>query len=294
MSRYAFLWSRRWLGTAALAIVVAAVCVVLGSWQLQRHEYRAETIERVAANSTEPAVPLSDLIPDPSTPVTDATEWRAVRVSGRYLPTPVLLPQRGVEGAAADHALALFEVAGTQGPWLLVVDRGWFPTDAFTDPGNLLAPPGGQVELELRLRPAEPASDRNPVAGQVFRINPEQVLQAAEPGRDSSTLVTGGYAFLVSENPSTQAAPTPIPIPAPNYRSNLSYALQWWSFALMAFIGFAVMARRERHALDVEAGIARTPRVRRRLSDADIEDAAIDAADAVSTAQEPGSEQSVR
>lgn len=283
--RYAFLWSRRWLGTAALTIVIAAVCVVLGSWQLQRHEYRAQTIEQVAANSTQPVVPITELLPAPAAPVTDAIEWRAVTVAGTYVGEPVVLPQRGVEGAAADHALAVLAVEGTVGPWLLVVNRGWFPTDAFNDSTARLELPAGRVELELRLRPGEPASDRNAVPGQVFRIDPEQVLQAADPsGNLEGSLVTGGYGFLATEDPSTAQPPTPIPVPAPNYRSNLSYALQWWSFALMAFIGFGVMARRERATMDAEAGIVRTPVRPRRRSDADIEDAAIDAASGAETA----------
>ncbi|MFV0253909.1 MAG: SURF1 family protein [Beutenbergiaceae bacterium] len=276
--RYAFLWSRRWLGIAALTVVVAAVCLVLGSWQLQRHEYRAETIARVEANSTQPAASLQELLATAAAPVTEEQEWRAVTLTGHYVGAPVSLPQRGVEGAAADHALAVVAVTGTDGPWLLVVDRGWYPTDAFGDPTDLLQTPAGEIQLEVRLRPAEPASDRDPVAGQVFRIAPEQVLQAAAAdGTISGTLVTGGYGFVTTESPTTAQPPTPIPVPAPNYRSNLSYALQWWSFALMAFVGFAVMARRERQALDSDAGIAPKQPVRRRLSDAEIEDAAIDA-----------------
>lgn len=280
-SRFAFLRTRRWVGIAVLTVVVAAGCVVLGTWQLSRHEYRAEAIERVQTNAGMPAVPLTELLTTPDTAVGDDLEWRAAIVTGRYVGNPVALPQRGVEGTAADHALAMLAFTGPDGEtWLIAVDRGWYPTDAFADHSDRLALPDGEVSVVLRLRPAEEPSPRDQVPGQVFRIAPEQVLQAATPGADvAGTLVTSGYGWLVSESPTTANPPTPIPVPEPNYRSNLSYALQWWTFGLLAFVGYAVLARRERSAMDRDAGVpAPQPRPRRR-SDAELEDAEIDAAE---------------
>jgi len=279
--RYGFLLSRRWLGIAVLAVLVAAVCVLLGTWQLSRHEYRAEQIALVAANAEQAPVPITDLLSSPSEPLPADDEWRSVAVTGSYVGTPVALPQRGIEDAAADHALALLAVdLPDGGTWLLAVDRGWYPTDAFIDPGDRLELPEGEVSLVVRLRPAEPASDRVAITGQVFRIAPAQVADAAAPGADlAGSLVTGAYGSLVSETPTTANPPTPLPIPAPNYRSNLSYAFQWWTFALMALVGLGVMARRERAALDHDAGApAPTPRLRRR-SDAEAEDAEIEDAE---------------
>lgn len=286
MSRdYTFLRTSRWIGIAVLTVAIAAVCITLGFWQFSRHEYRAEAIARVESNSTQPAVPLPELLTSTTTLVGDALEWRAVTVTGRYVGEPVVLPQRGIENQAADHALAVLAIEGPDGEdWLLVVNRGWYPTDAFTDPSDRLQLPQGEIDLTLRLRPAEDPSDRNPVAGQVFVINPQQVLDAAGPDAAAAgTLVTDSYSWLVTESPTTADPPGPIPVPSPNYRSNLSYAMQWWTFALLAFIGYGVLARRERAALDREAGIEAPPPRPRRLSDADIEDAEIEAAQARDT-----------
>lgn len=279
-ARYAFLRTRRWVGIAVLTVLVAAVCVMLGVWQFDRHEYRAEAIARVASNSTQEPVPLTELLTAPTTEVGDELEWRAVTVTGRYVGSPVALPQRGIEGRAADHALAVLAVDGAAPgeTWLLAVDRGWYPTDAFADQADRLALPDGEIQLLLRLRPAEEPSDRDQAAGQVFRINPEQVLDAAGLGADDAgTLVTRGYAWVMSESPTTADPPTPLTIPSPNYRSNLSYALQWWTFALLAFVGFGVLARRERAALDRDAGRPAPPPRPRRRTDAEIEDAEIEA-----------------
>lgn len=283
-SGFSFLRSRRWIGIAALTVVIACVCTLLGVWQLQRHEYRAEAIAVVEANSSRPPVPLTDLLVSTTTDVGSDLEWRAVTVTGRYVGAPVALPQRGIGGQAADHALAMLEIDGPAGErWLLAVDRGWYPTDAFTDPGDRLLTPDGEIELQLRLRPAEEPSPREQVPGQVFTIAPGQVLTAAAPdGGPAGTLVETAYAWVVSETPTTANPPTPLPVPDPNYRSNLSYALQWWAFALMAFVGYGVLARRERRALDDGAGVSpvteAAPPRRRRRTDAEIEDEQIDAA----------------
>lgn len=278
--RYGFLASRRWLGIAALTVLVAAVCVVLGSWQLSRHEYRAQQIALVAANAEQAPVPITDLLASPTAALPADDEWRSVLVTGRYVGDPVGLPQRGIEDGAADHALGLLAVDMPDGEtWLLAVDRGWYPTDAFVDPTDRLELPAGDVSVVVRLRPAEPASDRTAIAGQVFRIAPSQVADAAAPGADlAGTLVTGAYGSLVSETPTTANPPTPLGIPEPNYRSNLSYAFQWWTFALLAFVGFGVMARRERSAMDRDAGVPAPPPRPRRRSDADAEDDEIDGA----------------
>src|SRR5690606_23541464 len=106
-----------------------------------------------------------------------------------------------------------------------VLDRGSYPTDAFVDPTDRLELPSGEIDLVLRLRPAEDPSPRDQVAGLAYTINPQQVLESATPGADiAGTLVTDSYAWVVSESPTTANPPTPIPVPSPNYRSNLSYA----------------------------------------------------------------------
>lgn len=275
---YAFLRTRRWIGIAVLTVVVALVCVMLGVWQFHRHEYRAEAIARVASNSTQAPVPLAELLRSPSTEVGDDLEWRQVTITGHYVGDPVALPQRGIEGGAADHALAVLSLEGPDGAtWLLVLDRGSYPTDAFVDPTDRLALPDGEIDLVLRLRPAEASSPREQLAGQVFTINPHQVLQAAGLDDGAGTLVTDSYAWVVDESPTTANPPAPIAVPSPNYRSNLSYAMQWWTFGLLAFVGYGVLARRERAALDRDAGVPAPPPRPRRRTDADIEDAEIEA-----------------
>jgi hypothetical protein len=126
---------------------------------------------------------------------------------------------------------------------VLVVDRGWVPTGetsaAEVDPP---APPVGPVTVTVKLREDEPASGRSAPAGQVQAIAVDQVLAAA--GMSGATTFAA-YGGLVSESPAPAAALGQLPEPSTDPGSHLSYAFQWWVFALGGLVAFLVMARRE-------------------------------------------------
>jgi len=48
---YRFLLTRRWLGLLALALAVAAACVLLGRWQLHRLEARHAKNHVITSNA---------------------------------------------------------------------------------------------------------------------------------------------------------------------------------------------------------------------------------------------------
>ena len=56
---YRFLATPRWLGLAALALLLATVMVGLGNWQLQRYHARAAINARIDAGGSGPAVPIA-------------------------------------------------------------------------------------------------------------------------------------------------------------------------------------------------------------------------------------------
>ncbi|BDZ66410.1 hypothetical protein GCM10025877_33480 [Agromyces mangrovi Wang et al. 2018] len=75
--------------------------------------------------------------------------------------------------------------------------------------------------------------------------------------------------------------PLPATRPVRDEGPHLSYAFQWFVFALMAFIGLGWAARQERRALTLDDDEAETPepqpRPRRRApSDDEVEDGILD------------------
>lgn len=235
-SRYAFLATGRWLGIVLLALAVSLACIGLGIWQWQRHETRSAHNAAIEANYNAAPRPL-DVARGPGGGVGVAEEWQPVRVRGSYEGDQLALRNRPVDGTSATRVLAAFTTDDGQD---LVVDRGWLEG---TSPNELPAYPDGEVELLARLRQPEAPDDRRPPAGQVYAINPSAVFASA--AGTSSSGAFDGYLMAATEDSQAPGGLQAFPEPAVDPGPHLSYAFQWWLFALGAQIGLVILARRE-------------------------------------------------
>jgi cytochrome oxidase assembly protein ShyY1 len=287
---------QRAAGLVLLAVVLAVVCSLLGRWQWNRHVTRDAAIAVIENSYGAAPVPITELLATPSAPLAGADVWRPVTVVGRYEPgATALLRNRPINGQPGFQVLVPFVVTGDRRdapaspvdhPAVLVVDRGWVPAGSSDNhPGAVPAPPTGTLEITVRLRADEPASPRDAPAGQVQAISVDQVL-AAGGLVPRSHAAYGAYGVLASEGFASPTGVGVLPKPDVDPGSHLSYAFQWWTFALGSLIGFSVLARRE--LADAEPEEGRSPRPtrpvdprpepqrRRRPSDQDVEDALID------------------
>lgn len=269
MSRYRFLLSRRWVAMALVAVLVASVCIMLGRWQWNRHETRAAANELVTSNYDAAPVALETLVGQPGS-VPPEEVWRPVELSGRWAGEQVVLRNRPVEGSDSVRVLSVLRVAEGVGEAdtaedgaLVVVDRGWLPEDDLAD----VPSPQGERALVGRLRVAEGGDERVAPVGQVFSIDPPAVLAAAGVAEDAPVL--DGYVIADAVDEAGGDAPLqPFPRPETDPGPHLSYAFQWWVFAAGALGGVGYLARRE---------ASETAPVRRRSSDAEVEDSILDA-----------------
>lgn len=281
---------RRAVGVLLLGVVLAVACTFLGRWQWHRHVARDARIQVVQQNYDAAPVPLAAVLPAPSEHLTAGDEWRQVSVSGHYAEqATVLLRNRPVESTAGYHVLVPL-VTEPDGA-VLLVDRGFVPMgeDGSSDV-DVPPPPAGRVTVTVRLRQDEPALGRPSPAGQVQAITVDEVLAAGGLTEDTdgaASLAYRAYGSLVGEDPAPADALVALPVPSTDPGSHLSYAFQWWTFALGSLVGFAWFARRELHEEDEGDGIgddatspdAPSPQVprRRRASAEDEEDALLDA-----------------
>src|SRR5690606_398018 len=97
---------------------------------------------------------------------------------------------------------------------------------------------------------------------------------------------TGAYGLRVTENPPADETPMAAVRPVRDEGPHLSYALQWYVFALLGFIGYGWAIRHEYRVLnsdDPAVKAALQDRERRRAarqpSDADVEDALLELAE---------------
>ena len=216
---------RRWGPWLALVVLFAVATSLLSNWQFERRQERVSQIQQVLDNYDQPAIPLSDLQWMPQE-LPNSLEWRPVKVSGQYLQQVFLVRNRPLAGQAGFLQLVPFQVDDGR---ILIIERGWLPASSrLTEPQANPNPAPGSYELIVRVRAGEVDLGREQ-AETLASIDLAEV--ADRLGREN--VIVDYYGRLVSENPSNNQAPLPMPKPSLNEGNHLSYAIQWTIFGLM-------------------------------------------------------------
>lgn len=267
----------RWGVYVLIAILFAVACAFLSQWQFNRNEQRSAANALIERNYDAPTAPLDEVLP-PGEGFDPADEWRPVVLTGEYLADEQLLVRnRAQGGTSAFEVLVPFAVDDGR---ILVVDRGWLPPGEGALPDAVPAPPAGEVEVTVRLKPGEPlpSSGRSAPEGQLPTIHLPSVAELA-----GDATIVDAYGLMLSEDPAPATRPHALEAPEIDPGPHLSYAIQWILFAIMGFVFIGYMIRtevraRREDALGDEDDDDPTPprRARRRDRDADEEDALID------------------
>lgn len=234
----------RGIFAAVFVLLVAGVCVRLGLWQLDRLEQRRARNEAVCGATAQPPLVLDAATAAAVTADPAAYVWRRVRARGRYAPMgTVVLRARAREGNPGVHVVAPLVLADGR---LVMVNRGWAPSpDAATVDRTALRPDTGEVTVTGVLLPVETRPDGGMPVGRVgddttYRRLDLVALRARTPGEVLPVHIQQLADGAVSD------PPIPVPLPEMSEGNHLSYAVQWFSFAAIAIIGFAVVALRRR------------------------------------------------
>jgi cytochrome oxidase assembly protein ShyY1 len=273
---WSFALSWRWARYLALAVVFALVCCLLGFWQLDRRAQARAELDRIDNNYSSAPVPLDEVLPELDS-FEVSQKWTPVTLTGTYLAEDELLVRNRPQGGPGFEVLT---------PMLLddgsvfIVDRGWLPTGNTQDsPDTVPEAPVGRVTVEARLKPGEPTlPGRTAPDGQIATIQLTEIQE-----RIDRPVYTGAYGLMVSEDPAPEERPIAAVKPARDEGPHLSYALQWFVFAIFGFLGLAYALRQEYRLLNeddpeemVRAEARRSKERARQPSDADIEDAMLE------------------
>ncbi|WP_432509212.1 SURF1 family cytochrome oxidase biogenesis protein [Kineococcus auxinigenes] len=234
-----------WRRGLALALAVAAVCLVLGQWQWHRRQDRLDANAPLVSNYDAAPVALGTVLPADGSPPAEEDLWTPVSVSGTYAPEGTVLVRNRQHGQAVgyDVLVPLVLADGTA----LLVDRGWVPAGSTSSaPDAVPAPPRGTVSVTARVRAWEPARDSTVPQGQVASIAPGPVAEVT--GAAGVPPLRGGYAVLASEEPTALPAPATAERPEVDEGPHLAYTVQWYGFALTALVVWVVAGRRELQA----------------------------------------------
>jgi cytochrome oxidase assembly protein ShyY1 len=242
----------RYLGLLGLAIVVAILCSLAGSWQVirfdEKHSLNRELRGNDKARTTDVAAALGPASAPTSTG--KAHEFRHVTATGEYLADRETLVRGQTIGGDIGY-LVLTPLRTSAG--VLLVARGFVVQSGIAkSTPKVLAPPTGQVSITARLEPAETRADRFGAlpANQVESIN------AAAQAKRIGAPVWDGYAELLDGQPGGQNLTT---IPAPDLSNpaggavepqHAAYVVQWFLFAALALAAPFVLANAERRRGD--------------------------------------------
>ncbi|MDH3290667.1 MAG: SURF1 family protein [Gemmatimonadota bacterium] len=232
MSRYA---------SIVVGILVAAVCVRLGVWQLDRLTQRKASNAIVREQLTAPVLAVDDprVWADPS--ATDVLRHRRVTGTGVYdFEREVMVMARVHRGVPGVHVVTPLRITDDLA---VLVERGWVPASDGKRPAIDLAETGDTVLVSgVFVTPGEGAT-----------------AQSADPGWPryvtglNVTVLSAAYSYRLAplilrrtELPAT--APTDmraIPLPPMTNGPHLSYAAQWFAFATIALVGSFIVFRRQ-------------------------------------------------
>lgn len=239
-----YLLSGSWPLKHLFALVLFVTLVLLGFWQLDRLEQRrAANAARLAVLAQNPAT-LTGAEPDLS-----ALLGRRVRLSGTFLnnESVVLRGQKSDSGIDGVHLLTPLRLSGSG--TAVLVDRGWLPASQ-RDPSALAAYAVTReitiegVALAPQTRPDSPLAPRDlPLPGEE-RIDAWVRVDVAAIQAQLSVPLLPLYVEQLPE----EGAP-PLPRPRDPRRldegPHLSYALQWFAFAAILAVGYALLIRSE-------------------------------------------------
>jgi surfeit locus 1 family protein len=193
--------------TLIVALAVAAM-IALGLWQLRRAEWKEALIARYSVAARQPAVAF------PLVPIDDSLLFR--RSSAFCLQPVDHVVESGRSRAGASGWRHLVSCRrGAEGPGIMI-DVGW-SRDFATKPNWR----GGQVAGIIGPRP----DHRSLIASLTGNAAPPGIL-------------------LVALSPAPGLAPSALPSPADVPNNHRGYAVQWFLFAAVAAIIYAIAVRR--------------------------------------------------
>lgn len=218
----------------AFAIILAAVCIRLGFWQLSRLQQRRtlNALVRSRLDSTE--VDFGAL------PRDSTARFRRVRITG----TPdyahqLLWAARVHDGSPGVNFLTPYRIQGSD--TAVLVNRGW-----------VYSPDGSTVD-EARWR--DTASTLlgyvelfPPVTGSTFASRPNVVSRLSYDvvAKSMPYPIAPRYVVMIGDSVMAPDRIARLTLPPLDEGPHFSYAVQWFSFALVALIGAGYVVKQAR------------------------------------------------
>ena len=239
------MFSRGWLFTTLLVLAGTAVCARLGIWQLDRLDQRRAFNTQVETMRAADMLDLNKELPSDI----DSMEWSSVAVTGEYdFENQVVIRNQYNGNQYGYHIITPLLFDGGA----VLVDRGWIPADGNSTPSDWrkydeVGPQN--VTGQIRIGQAQP------IIGGVAdpELSSDQTRMDAWNNLNLERIAQQiPYPILtvyVQPNTEDAASAPPIayqPIVELTEGSHFGYALQWFTFATILFVGYPFYLRKQK------------------------------------------------
>ena len=218
------------LATSVAAAAFIALTVSLGNWQTRRAEDKLELSRKIEQSNREPVLSI------PSTRIV-AVEFERRRVSarGRFVARATLfLDNKVLRGVAGYHVLTPLALEG--GDLHVLVDRGWIPAGDRSRLPGVPTPEGLQTIEGIALMPSRRYIELAPEAAS-SPLRQNLVLE-----REEKRLAVKLQPFVIEQTSDAQdGLAREWERSDTGVERHRSYALQWYSFAVLAAILYVVL-----------------------------------------------------
>lgn len=227
----------RWIFLLVLAVGLGSSFIRLGFWQW--HKYHARVAQNAAtlAGQNAAPVPIQTLLPEGFAD-DGAAAFRRVTITGRYdVAHDLAVYGRTRNDQPGNEVITPLVLADGR---VVIINRGWIPFQGAKP--NLAAsrPPSGSVHISGVLEPSETTG--TPVPAEMTQV---AFIDLSELSSWLGRPVIPYWVHLQAQTPPQTTFPKTVPLPPLDGGPYFSYALQWWFFASVAFIGYPYLLHRE-------------------------------------------------
>lgn len=236
-----------------LALLALAVAVLfgLGTWQIQRHQWKQGVVAERAARLAAPPLEAPTVLDLPPADVT----WRRVHLVGAWDHSRSMVLANRVRYGVKGEELVTPLLPASSGPAILV-DRGWYP-ETERDRVRATMDAERQADIEgLGVDAAGRTARRTP-QGTWTGLAPEPMSEATGIPLRSWAVIQGTAVANDILPPADGALPVQRYRPFVNTTPHLQYALTWYGIGTalvgVAIARFVVAPRRARRDATAQA-----------------------------------------
>lgn len=233
----------KWLPLTIFIVLLIALFLRLGTWQLNRRAERLAANAEIIARTELPPITITGELLDP-----EPANLRRATVRGVFdYSQEIILRNRTWNDYPGVHVLTPLKIDGSD--TAILVDRGWIPYEsAAPDKRKEFQNAQGEVEVYGILRQSQARkgsfSPQDPVPSPDHRVD---AWHRVDLPKIRLQLPYASQTMYLEEDTRPGETPRLFPKPQPQISldegSHLLYAIQWFSFAVIAAVGYVALYR---------------------------------------------------